>query len=713
MAFQVSPGVNVSEIDLTTVVPAVSTTTGAIAGVFSWGPIDKFQLVTSENVLANLYGKPTADNYETWFSAANFLAYSGGMYVSRAADVTDDTGVTGVLSAVANTAALSTPNTANMIINADDYDEKIASIDSSARFIARYPGALGNSLKVSVCDTANAYGEVIDLNNYVAGLDPLVASNSTFVPTATGISIDVGSATANIFLTATTTAPGFAVAGVVNTSHVDAFIDNLKGNLVKGDYIEFTDANNNKQKLKIKELGNADSTGTANTSYTRFVNVVFETPYNLATDVTTDTFAKYWEYYNVVDGAPGQSDYVYNARGTDTINDELHVVIVDEDGKFTGVPGQVLEVYQNLSRATDAKTSDGASLYFRDIINEVSNYAWVGNDIEGAAANTAANLQIDSNRKPTTLSFQIGSDGANESSVGVSNILRAYDVFKDGQSVDIGLVISGKPGGTDSAQIGKYLIDNIAESRKDCLVFISPPKSAVLNNAANAAAAVTTFRDKLGSSSYAVMDSGYKYQYDKYNDVYRWVPLNGDVAGIVARTDDLRDPWFSPAGFNRGQVKNLVKLAWNPTKEDRDVLYKKGVNPVVTFPAQGTVLYGDKTLLSRSSAFDRINVRRLFIILEKSIANAANSLLFEFNDEFTRLQFLNTVEPFLRDVKGRRGIYDFKVVCDETNNTGEVIDSNRFVGDIYIKPARSINFIQLNFVAVRTGVEFSEIVGQF
>ena len=209
------------------------------------------------------------------------------------------------------------------------------------------------------------------------------------------------------------------------------------------------------------------------------------------------------------------------------------------------------------------------------------------------------------------------------------------------------------------------------------------------------------------------MDSGYKYQYDKYNDVYRWIPLNGDIAGITARSDNIRDPWYSPAGYNRGVVKNLVKLAFNPSKTDRDLLYKNGVNPVVTQPGQGTVLFGDKTLLTKPSAFDRINVRRLFIVLEKSIANAANSTLFEFNDEFTRLQFLNLIEPFLRDVQGRRGITDFRVVCDETNNTPQVIDSNRFVGDIYIKPARSINFIQLNFVAVRTGVEFSEIVGQF
>jgi len=257
-----------------------------------------------------------------------------------------------------------------------------------------------------------------------------------------------------------------------------------------------------------------------------------------------------------------------------------------------------------------------------------------------------------------------------------------------------------------------YIIDNICEVRKDCVVFGSPQKADSVNNK-DAADDIVEFRNVVRSSSYAMMDSGYKYQYDKYNDIYRWVPLNGDVAGLVVRTDDVRDPWFSPGGFNRGQIKNVVKLGYNPRKAFRDVLYKAGVNPVVTFPGQGTVLFGDKTLLAKPSAFDRINVRRLFIVLEKAIATAAKFTLFEFNDEFTRAQFVNLVEPFLRDVQGRRGIYDFRVVCDESNNTGEVIDRNEFIGDIYIKPARSINFIQLNFVAVRTGVEFSEVVGKF
>jgi phage tail sheath protein FI len=289
-----------------------------------------------------------------------------------------------------------------------------------------------------------------------------------------------------------------------------------------------------------------------------------------------------------------------------------------------------------------------------------------------------------------------------------------YDLFASAEDVDVSLILTGTArGGTNGEQIPNYLIDNIAEKRKDCVVFVSPQRADVVNAAGNEATNVVTFRNSLRSTSYAVLDSGYKYQYDKYNDLYRYIPLNGDTAGLCVRTDDTRDPWYSPAGFNRGQVKNIVKLAFNPRQADRDILYKAGVNPVVTFPGQGTVLYGDKTLLAKPSAFDRINVRRLFIVLEKAIATATKFTLFEFNDDFTRAQFRNLVEPFLRDVQGRRGIYEFQVVCDTTNNTGEVIDRNEFIGDIYIKPAKSINFIQLNFVAVRTGVEFSEVVGQF
>ena len=358
------------------------------------------------------------------------------------------------------------------------------------------------------------------------------------------------------------------------------------------------------------------------------------------------------------------------------------------------------------------KSDDGATIYYKNVLNNISAFVYYANDRTSAASANAASIESSTNSKPLTINFNSGTDANNESTISLGTLLAGYDLFSSAEDVDISLVLTGKSrGGTNGEQVGNYLIDNIAEVRRDCVVFVSPDKNDVVNNIGNESNDIVTFRNSMRSSSYSVLDSGYKYQYDKYNDVYRWIPLNGDIAGLCVRTDDTRDPWFSPAGYNRGQVKNIIKLAYNPTKAHRDLLYKSGVNPVVTFPGQGTILFGDKTLLAKPSAFDRINVRRLFIVLEKAIATAAKFTLFEFNDDFTRAQFRKLVEPFLRDVQGRRGIYDFKVVCDGTNNTGEVIDRNEFVGDIYIKPAKSINFIQLNFIALRTGVEFSEVVG--
>ena len=322
-----------------------------------------------------------------------------------------------------------------------------------------------------------------------------------------------------------------------------------------------------------------------------------------------------------------------------------------------------------------------------------------GTDWGQNAATSFANLTSN-----VTVSLTAGADGT----ISTANVVNAYTTFSNSESVDIALIVSGPADQT----IATSLI-SLVESRKDALVFLSPEKADVVDNAGSEVTDIVAYRNSLSSTSYAVMDSGWKYQYDKYSDVYRWVPLNGDIAGLCARTDLERDPWFSPGGLNRGIIKNVIKLSWNPNKTDRDGLYVKGVNPVVAFQGEGTVLFGDKTMLAKPSAFDRINVRRLFIVLEKAIARASRFSLFEFNDQFTRAQFVNLVEPFLRDVQGRRGITDFRVVCDESNNTPEVIDRNEFIGDIYIKPARSINFIQLNFVAVRTGVSFDEIVGQF
>jgi hypothetical protein len=420
-----------------------------------------------------------------------------------------------------------------------------------------------------------------------------------------------------------------------------------------------------------------------------------------------------WEYFNSVDKAPGVSNFVANRTSNTSIRDEVHIVVADEDGAISGIPGQILEVWPNLSRATDAKGEQGGSIYYRDVLNQSSEYVWSTTDYIGGSGATSDSFAAPTITTNKTLSFVSGGAGSSETDISVANLALAYDKFKSAEDIDISLILGGKGRGGNGEQLANYIIDNICEYRRDCVAFISPDQADTVNVPGRELQNVIDFRNLLRSTSYAVLDSGYKYQYDKYNDVYRYVPLNGDTAGLCVRTDTTRDPWFSPAGFNRGQIKNVVKLAFNPDKADRDQLYKNGINPVVNFPGQGVVLYGDKTLLAKPSAFDRINVRRLFIVLEKAIATASKFTLFEFNDEFTRASFRNLVEPFLRDVQGRRGIFDFRVVCDDTNNTPEVIDRNEFRGDIYIKPARSINFIQLNFVAVRTGVEFEEIVGRF
>jgi phage tail sheath protein FI len=764
MAFQVSPGVNVSEIDLTTVVPAVATSTGAVAGVFKWGPLDERTLVSSEIGLVDRFGKPTNHNPETFFTAANFLAYGNALYVARAGNTTPTSAYTSCTTADSNaqiiavsTASLavgmkvaglstvpdgtlitaitnstlftvataangiaSSTNTyfysANSVLSAIATSDSSNSIvvsnfattttvkndthygtmtfsDSDLYYIARHPGEFGNSLKISVCDSANAYLRNLSITNSDANL----ASGS--------LAATIGSTTVTVSVANSSTG---------TLAEANTRMAALLSSIEVGDNLELGNTSIGKQYVRVLSVPATMGTNSefANTTH-RYFSVTVDSAYQLAADFSGSNVVAYWEYFNTVDVAPGTSDYQTSFGNTSAV-DEMHIVVADEDGLFTGVPGSILEVYKGVSRATNAKTTDGATNYYVNVINDSSKYVRWANHRAGVASNTASNLaSVDT--VPLYASFHNGQDGDAEDAIPLGRVLAAYDLFASTDDVDVALVMTGKSrGGTNGEQIANYLVDNIAEVRKDCIVLASPEKADVVNNNnLDEASDTVTFRNSLRSSSYLVIDSGYKYQYDKYNDVFRYVPLNGDIAGLCVRTDATRDPWFSPAGFNRGQIKNLVKLAYNPDKADRDLLYKNGINPVATFPGQGTVLFGDKTALSKPSAFDRINVRRLFIVLEKAIATAAKFSLFEFNDEFTRAQFVSLVEPFLRDVQGRRGIYDYRVVCDNTNNTGEVVDRNEFVGDIYIKPAKSINFIQLNFVAVRTGVAFDEIVGKF
>jgi hypothetical protein len=630
MPFQVSPGVNITEIDLTTVVPAVSTTEGAFAGVFRWGPIDKRILIDSESTLVQRFGKPTNLNPETFFTAANFLSYGNKLYVVRAANTADATGVTGVLSAYANVGAVTT-NSSLIIKNDDQIDDSTVQSaiggETNVRYIARYPGALGNSLKISVCDTPNTYFS----NTSLTGGDANLSSNGQL----TSIVANTGANTVTLKVANSST-------GIL--SEATTRVNTLRGLLTVGDLIELGNTSIGTKLVKVSSIG----TTTTNSTHA-YVTVNVESKFTLsdygnisvANVLTTSAgyLKRYWEYALNVDAAPGTSPYVQNF-GNSAAVDQVHVVVEDEDGQFTGVPGTILEAYQGLSRATDAKTEDGASLHIKDVINSTSKYVYYNVNRASGYTNTAVYMASQANNLPLSQSFVGGSDGSDEGSIPVTELTSGYDFFKSSESVDISLILAGKArGGTSNTQVANYIIDNICETRKDCVAFISPYKEAVvLNAAADEVDKVVTFRNAVTPTSYAVLDSGYKYQYDKYNDLYRYIPLNGDVAGLCVRTDDTRDPWFSPAGFNRGAIKNVVKLAYNPNKSERDVLYKNSINPVVTFPGQGTILYGDKTLLNKTSAFDRINVRRLFIVLEKAISTAAKFTMFEFNDEFTRAQ---------------------------------------------------------------------------
>jgi phage tail sheath protein FI len=641
MAFQLSPGVNVSEIDLTTIVPAVATSVGAFAGPFAWGPTREIVTISDEVRLVDRFGRPNADNYEHWFTAANFLAYSNNLRVVRAANTTS------TFNATANGATV-------LIENEDDYENnhEDAVNTTFGPFSARWPGALGNSLRVSMCPSANAFA-----SNVTAQHGHTANALNILVDTTTVLNVD-------------------ASGGPSISSYI-----------YPGDLISVDGGSS------FKRVSSVNATA-----------IVVATSDAFTANVTVGTaITRKWQYADNLGTAPSTSDFVAARGGS---GDELHIIVIDEDGLFTGAANTVLERFAFVSKASDAKDSFGNTNYYKNVINQRSNYVWWMTHQPGALnwGNTSTST-FTSIATPFSASLTAGADG----SIGNAELITAYDKFADADSVDVSLVVSGPADQT----LATSLISNIAERRKDCLVFLSPQKSDVVYNAGNEASDIIEYRDSLTSTSYAVMDSNWKYQFDKYNDTYRWVPMNGDVAGLCVRTDLERDPWFSPGGLNRGIIKNVIKLAWSPSKANRDDLYVKGINPIVSFPGEGTVLFGDKTLLAKPSAFDRINVRRLFIVIEKAIARASRFSLFEFNDQFTRAQFVNLVEPYLRDVAGRRGITDFRVVCDETNNTQEVIDRNEFIGDIYIKPVRSINFIQLNFVAVRSGVSFEEVVGQF
>lgn len=696
--FSNSPGVVFREIDQTAGVEQTSTTDGAFAGVFRWGPVSDVTLVTSEDDLIRQFGKPDANTAAHFLTATAFLAYGNKLRLVRVVDqdralnatsdfktltgtvtcnatsnslsgtstlfdaelkvgqaikVGSNTSIKYIGSITNNTTATLTSNgvaaSSNtftaagvLIINDDDYTNNYESGSNGfGPWAAKYPGTMGNSLKISVCASASAYS-----------------------------STPSGTITAN---TTSTTVTGTTTA--------------FDTELANGDIIIV--GSQERQVISI----------TNSTSLT--VNTVFTTAF------TANTFGREWEFAYLFDAAPGTSEWATDLSGS---SDEMHVVVADLGINWTNTANTVLESYAFLSKAIDAKLTNGQTNYYKDAINRRSNYIrWMDHATSSTSnwGSAASATTFGAASLPDTDTLLGALDGT--SSVSAADLVTGYDLFASDEH-DISLVI-GPPCDNlaDATSVGTSLV-SMVESRGDCVVFLSPPKDAVVDNADGEVDDVIAWRNTLPSSSYAFLDSGWKYALDRYNDTRKWVPLSGDTAGLAARTDRIAAPWFSIAGFSRGNIKNALKLAFNPTKAQQDDLYKSGVNPVIAPRGQGIVLMGDKTALSRPSAFDRINVRRLFIVLEKTISSAAEGALFEFNDEFTRAHFVNLIEPFLRDVQAQRGLTDFRVVCDETNNPASVVDANEFRGDIYIKPARSINFIQLSFVAVRSGVSFDEVV---
>ena len=695
MSFLVSPGVHVREIDLTNVVPVVATSIGAIASSFEKGPVGSITDISSEEELIQIFGRPQNDSnqFENWFAAANFLAYTDALKVVRIES--------GLTNATANGAGI-------LIRDDDHYDNDFDDGQGSVgEWVARTAGTHGNAIGVSICATATAYEQ-----------SAVTTTSATEAAGQTEISV--------------TDASVFSIGDIVNFGETGGF-----------EY-ETTARDTTNNTITVKLLDDVNGAGLQNA-------------------VSSGTnIRRRWRFYDLFDGAPGTSDYAtQNGRGT---GDEMHIVVYDYTGEQSGFDvdtngnrtNGVLETYANLSKNINAKSPQGDSIYYPYKIRKSSLFVyWTdhntaginwGTDIDAvvgsivltqtdsSGSDAGDNVQLEDGTPSGggNLAMETGtgsysalntptkselSGGTDDYAVTAGEIESGYGEFEDTESIDINLILGGKGGGAgDSASSQDThvtMLQTLVEKRRDCVAFVSPYRSATVGVSSSNTQTTNVVEafDLCPSSSYVVFDSAYKYQYDKYNDVFRFVPANGDTAGLCAFTDQVADSFFSPAGFNRGNMRNAIKLSFNPKKAERDRLYRARINPVVNFPGQGVCLFGDKTALSKPSAFDRINVRRLFLLLEKAIATASKFQLFEFNDEFTRAQFRNLVEPFLRDIQGRRGITDFKVKCDDSNNTGEVIDRNQFIADIFIKPARSINFITLNFIATRTGVAFSEVGG--
>ena len=742
MAFQISPGVNTSEIDLTTVVPGISSVDAGFSGAFRWGPINDVTLIDSETLLIERFQKPDANTYASFFTAANFLNYSNKLHLVRCAN-----------TAGAKNAA-STGGGAILVANSSVYyntlDEGQASVSAAkGNFMAKWAGSLGNSLKVSICGPTRA--NLASGNTVVAGNSDVTLTGTVAVHvsdksitgsgTLFGTELRVGDViqlSGNTFTIATISSNTAATVsqnpatGAISATSCVRFKRSPFGEPSRN-MVGTVAITANSKVITATIASGEQGSGAFNRQYTvgdivkingeeRKIAAVTNSSSMTTTLAFTNTasaqaHSRTWEYASIFDKEPVTTQ---GSADKGALYDEIQVAVVDEDGEWTGNLNEGLEVFAGLSVAKGAKNEDGSKAYYVDALNRRSKYIWWADHTPAGDAYTTAGAAVSAWGTTAAAGVEFASSAASGSIISTTSLgggvdgtdvsdgdkIAGFQKFKNTEEVEIGLLLAG-----EASQTVALECIAIAELRKDCLAFISPEQADVVNNEGSEVDAVVDYRTGLGTSSYATLDSGYKYQYDRYNDVYRYIPLNGDIGGIAAATEANRDAWFSPAGFTRGAVRNVIKLPFNPRQSERDTLYKNGINPVVTFMGEGTILFGDKTLLAKPSAFDRINIRRLFIILEKAISRFARASLFEFNDAFTRAQFVGAVEPFLRNVQGRDGITDFTVICDDSNNTGDVIDRNEFVGDIYVKPNRAINFIQLNFVAVRSGVDFSEITG--
>ena len=670
MAFA-SPGVQVKEVDLTATVNVSDQNIGVVAIASAKGPTDEVTYVSSERELVDIFGEPSEYNYESWFAAATIIQYGGIAAVIRPAG--GEPGAANDLSLrTANVEVDGTTSTSLLINNQSDYEENYGGVTSAYAFAGRYGGTFHNGITVSMVD---------------------VGAHQKFTVNVTGTAPSVG----DYVLVGSKVATVYSITGSGASTVIEFTLHDTTQRFAASDTLNERDGS-----TAIGTLTSLDS------------NDVYSTLEYAA--------GKKWVS---VAPQPGTSPFVKSRGGK---FDEFHMVLVDTDGNVTGNPGTLIESFTYLSKAGDAKSTEGDVKFWKKVIELGSSYIYGGDrtltqtsDLIAPenSAGTASTAAIGNNAASSVfpilnsvVSRKLASgadyDWAGSAASIQSQVESSYDLVLDPEEfADIDFLVPGK---ITSAGASKLI--SVAESRRDCIAVVSPQRSDVINSntSTKKTDAIIDFFNTLTSSSYAIFDSGYKYVYDKYNDTYRYLPCAADVAGLCINTTINSETWFSPAGYNRGNLRNATKLAYSPKQSERDRLYTARINPVVSFPGQGIVLFGDKTALASPSAFDRINVRRLFIEVEKNIARFSKFQLFEINDEITRSAFKGACDPYLRNVQGRRGIYDFLVVCDDSNNTPDVIDRNEFQAEIYIKPARSINFITITFVATRTGVSFNELI---